>query len=337
LQRLPDRLSLPPGSGGQGERIMDLISIPSNPVPPGAIVGKVRTRDGRTLRFARWPQPPGGRGTVLVAHGRTEFIEKYFELIADLQGRGFAVLTFDWRGQGGSSRDLPDPMKGHVGDFAEYDTDLQTIAREILLPDCPPPHFALGHSMGGAVLLRALRAGVTWFDRTVVAAPMVGLAMLGSFPRVSRATIEAMALTGFAKRYVPGGGPAPVMCRPFEGNPVSSDVVRYERAKAVVEVAPALGTGSPTVGWVHAAFRAMDAFSDPAFPRAIRQPLLIVAAGADRVVATPAIERMARHLRTHAFISVENARHELMMERDRYRDRFLAAFDAFVPGTPVYS
>ena len=29
-------------------------------------------------------------------------------------------------------------------------------------------------------------------------------------------------------------------------------------------------------------------------------------------------------------------RHELLMEQDRFRMQALAAFDAFVPGTPIY-
>ena len=33
-------------------------------------------------------------------------------------------------------------------------TDLATFTREVVLPDCPPPLFALGHSMGATVLIR---------------------------------------------------------------------------------------------------------------------------------------------------------------------------------------
>jgi len=53
-----------------------------------------------------------GKGTVCVFGGRGEFIEKYFETIGELRRRGFAVATMDWRGQGRSSRQLPDARKG---------------------------------------------------------------------------------------------------------------------------------------------------------------------------------------------------------------------------------
>ena len=64
----------------------------------------MKTPDGVNLRFARWTPPPGRKGTVVVLQGRTESIEKYFETVRDLRARGFAVATFDWRGQGLSDR-----------------------------------------------------------------------------------------------------------------------------------------------------------------------------------------------------------------------------------------
>src|SRR5262245_53529183 len=103
---------------------MDLVSIPANPAPEDVVTGRLTTRDGVGLRFARWQPPPGRKGTVCLFQGRTEFIEKYFETVRDLRARGFAVAIFDWRGQGLSDRALGDRMKGHVGDFSEYELDI---------------------------------------------------------------------------------------------------------------------------------------------------------------------------------------------------------------------
>ena len=41
-------------------------------------------------------------------------------------------------------------------------------------------------------------------------------------------------------------------------------------------------------------------------------------------------------LRAGSHLIVAGSRHELMHEQDRYRVQFWAAFDAFVPGTPMY-
>ena len=60
-------------------------------------------------------------------------------------------------------------------DFSEYDRDLEAFVKEIVLPDCPPPLFALGHSMGAAVLIRSAQHGRRWFDRIVLTGPMINL------------------------------------------------------------------------------------------------------------------------------------------------------------------
>ena len=65
-------------------------------------------------------------------------------------------------------------------------------------------------------------------------------------------------------------------------------------------------------------------------------PLLLVAAGQDQIVSTPAIGAFAVRLRAGAHLVIPGARHELLMEQDRYREQFWAAFDAFVPGTPMF-
>ena len=314
---------------------MDLVSIPANPVPEDAVCGALKARDGVTLRFARWRPPPGRKGTVCLFHGRTEFIEKYFETVRELRARGFAVATLDWRGQGRSQRLLDDPHKGYVGDFSDYELDVDVFMKEVVLPDCPPPLFAIAHSMGGTIMLRVARQGSRWFDRIVLSAPMIKLAGIRN-TGMSRIAIKALRIMGLGGTYVPGGSATVEAVGPYIGNPLTSDPVRHARTKAVLEAAPDLGLGSPTVSWLNAALRATGEISDPSFPSKIRQPLMLVAAGRDQIVSTAAIEELAIRLRAGSHLIVAGARHELMMEQDRYRGQFWAAFDAFVPGTPLF-
>jgi lysophospholipase len=314
---------------------MDLVSISANPVPEGAVTGSINTRDGVTLRFARWHPPPGRKGTVCLFQGRAESIEKYFETVRELRARGFAVATVDWRGQGGSERALADPRKGHVGDFSEYERDAEALMTEVVLPDCPPPIFAIGHSMGATVMLRIARQGSRWFDRTVLSTPMLSLTGKRG-GAAAKSVIRAMRLLGMGTAYVPGGSAEVIATGPYVNNIATSDPVRYARAKAVLEAAPELGIGSPTVSWLSAAYRAMAEIGAPSYASKIRQPLLVLAAGRDQVVSTAAIEEVAMRLRAGSHLIIAGARHELMMEQDRYRAQFWAAFDAFVPGTPLF-
>ncbi len=314
---------------------MKLVSISANPVPDGVVSGTVKTPDGVNLRFARWTPPPGRKGTVVVLQGRTEFIEKYFETVRDLRARGFAVATFDWRGQGLSDRALSDRRKGYVRSFRQYSTDLDAVMEQVVLPDCPPPIFALGHSMGAAVLIRACHEGSRWFERVVLSAPMIALPP-GPLRGVAGPLAQFMRLIGRGGAYVPTGSATASGKEDFVGNVVTSDPVRFARNAAVLDAEPALGLGSPTIAWVDAAMQLMKQFATPGYASFIRQPMLMVAAGRDEIVSTSATEEFGSHLMAGRHLILPGSRHEILQERDLYRGQFWAAFDAFVPGTPRF-
>jgi len=312
---------------------MDLVSLAKNPVPSGASTGVFKSRGGVRLRFARWePTRPPRRGTVCLFQGRGEFIEKYFEVVADLRRRGFAVATMDWRGQGGSDRALANTSKGHVRSFSEFDQDLAAFMREIVLPDCQPPFIALAHSMGGNILLRNASLPGSWFSRMVLSAPMIDIApaRLGSSRGVSRAYAEILSGIGLGSLYVRGGSSRPIELDPFEDNPLTTSRERYERNRSILQAAPALGLGSPTVAWLRAALRSIARLTAPTYPLRVEVPLLLFAAGMDTVVSTQAIEEFALRLKVGTHVLLPQARHEILQETDELRQRFWATFDAYL-------
>ena len=308
--------------------MFELIDLPVNPLPSGAVCSPVKTTDGITLRAACWPAARHPvHGTVLILQGRAEFIEKYFETIGELTRRGFSVVTFDWRGQGGSDRLLKDRNKGHVDDFSHYLLDLNAVINDVVLADCPPPYTILAHSTGGAVALLYARQARTQIDRMVLSAPLLALA--------GRSTAWLGGITGFlgylgmAERYVPSGGARLVAREPFAGNVLSSDPRRYARQRAVIEANPALGIGSPTIGWMNAATRVFRFFQSDDFAARLPVPVLIAMAGADTVVSNRTIENFVVRMKMVTSIRLPGSRHEILMEREIFRDPFWAAFDAF--------
>jgi lysophospholipase len=313
---------------------MELVGIARNPVPSGAVPGMMVARDGVNIRYSIWPRTAEKRlGTVCLFSGRTEFIEKYFETVGDLRRRGFDVAMMDWRGQGGSGRLLRNPNKGHVEDFAQYDADLRQFMNDVVLADCPAPFYGMAHSMGAHILLRSALTKVCWFDRLILSAPMIDLVpeVTGAFAK--RTFAEALVLLGFGDFFVPGGEGKPWELAPFDDDRLTSDKLRYDRIRDVLEAAPWLGLGSPTIGWAHAAFRAIMQMNSRDFAASIKVPTLIVAAGNDTVASTRAIERFATSVKTCRHLVIAGARHEILQERDEIRDQFWAAFDAYIPGS----
>ena len=307
--------------------------IPGNPAPEQAIVGHLTAHDGLRLRYACFtPNVRPLKGTVIVLAGRNECIEKYFETIRDLSARGLAAAIFDWRGQGGSPRMLRDPQRGYVDSFADYVRDLEQFFDEIVLPDCKAPFYILGHSTGSVVALLAAPAMTNRVRRMVLVAPLIALT---SFP-ISMQTIHRLATTlyalGLGSMYMVGG-PRPRETKPFATNVLTTDHARYARNALLYETHSGLALGGPTVAWVRAACIASEAVQEEAYIARLRVPMLFVAAGADAVVSTPAIERYVRRVKAASLLTIDGARHELLQEADIYREQFFAAFDAFVPGT----
>ncbi len=315
---------------------MDLVGIARNPIPSGAVAGAFSGRDGKKLRYACWPPTgPVRRGTICLFGGRTEFIEKYFEVIADLRLRGFAVATMDWRGQGGSVHLLKNKRKGHIDHFDTFNYDLAEFMRQVVLPDCPPPFFALAHSMGANILLSAARMRSNWFERMVLVSPMLQLAEVQlPFPQsLARSAAEVLSFFGLERTYVPGGSDLSLEeMGVFEDNPLTTDYDRFHRTAAILETAPELGLGAPTIGWLRAAYRSMRLVTSKEFPAKVQVPVLIFSAGNDRVVSTQAIEAFASRLKNGSHIVISGAEHEILQEKNEMRHQFWAAFDAFMLG-----
>ncbi len=104
---------------------------------------------------------------------------------------------------------------------------------------------------------------------------------MGTAAPFSRVYAEALGALGFGALYAAGGSNEPIEMGAFEDNPLTTDRERYLRNRTVLEAVPALGLGSPTVGWLRAAFRSIARLTAPDYPLKIQVPLLLFAAGMD--------------------------------------------------------
>ena len=303
-------------------------------------VEKMTCWDQRVVRTAVWPSlDPHPKGTVCLLQGRAEFAEKYYEVIRDLRKRGFAVATMDWRGQGASERLLDDPLKGHVKRFSDYGRDLHQFLHEKVLPDFPPPHFALSHSMGGLVLLEQLPKLRVVFERAVLCAPLIEIApeqrrFLGM--RLRQSTIRKLTaflrFLGCGSHYMVSVSRSPLDRLGFDVNLLTSDGPTYDRNRQYLIDYPELAIAGPTVRWVHESCKAMARLQSSEMQSSIYTPTLIIGSSQDRIAGTKAAEYFASTARAVHAVPIPGARHELMMERKILREEFWAAFDAFIPG-----
>lgn len=289
--------------------------------PDGGSAVWLRTADGVRLRAVAWVTP-GARGTVILLQGRSEYSEKYGLAAAELASRGYATLTFDWRGQGLSNRHGRDAMLGHVNRFADYQTDLAAVLDLAGTLGLPKPFHLLSHSMGGAIALRALHRGFP--ARTAVfSAPMWGIAIRPAIRPFAWGLAAASGLARQGHRYAPGTGPVTYMAQAaFEGNTLTRDETMFALMRRQVEKHPELALGGPSMGWLREALfecRALSRLAPPAVP------VLTVMGDAERIVDPRPVRRIMARWADGRLLVVPDAEHEVIMERPAIRSAF---FDA---------
>lgn len=300
------------------------------PLPLQAVGARLRA-----ARFAPDPAVPA-RGVCVLLNGQTEFIEKYFEVIDELRARGFGVATMDWRGQGDSGRMLDDNRKGFIDDFHAYDEDLNTLYHWLVLPmlKAGEKPVALAHSMGGHNLLRYLCVQPGSFAAAVLSAPMIAVSWRGQYEWLARLATAVQMRLGNGSGWVWGMEQRDPLAMTFETQIVTSDPDRFARTQAILRADPDLRLAGASWAWLAAALKSMDWLSAPGRAETITTPLLVLGAGKDRICRTEATRAFAARLPHGEYLEIAGAEHEILMERDIYRRRLWAAFDAFMDKHP---
>ncbi len=310
---------------------------PSAPAEiPEAVLGTFEAADGTVIRYAAWPpknapEPDGqDEAAVLFLNGRSEFMEKHLETVADLHDRGFTVYTFDWRGQGLSTRALTNRRKGYVKSYDQYLADLSQFVESIVAPGRTGALYMLGHSMGSHLGLRFMHDHPGVIDKAVLVAPFIGPKTDPLPPGLLKAAMRAATAIGLGRCYLIGTGDAAPGRASYFGNPLTSDPDRFAVEDAWAARNPDLVIGGPTFRWFDASFRSLEILHQPGYAEAITAPVLIVAAGGDRIVSTAAARDYRLRLPQGRCHVLTHSLHEILHERDNLRNAFWKSFDDFL-------
>jgi len=299
-------------------------------VPEGEPIGDaywVKADDGVRLRVAAWGLE-GAKGTVLLIPGRTEYVEKYAIAAGELAERGYATISIDLRGQGLADRLQSNENAGHIGEFADYQRDVQALLKSAEHLDLPKPYFLLAHSMGGAIGLRALMNGLP-VKAAAFTGPMwhIGLGRLRTLAYVLSIILRGV---GIGNWLAPGTkNETYVLDTAFEDNLLTKDRGMYARLQAQARNHIALCIGGPSIRWVNEALRECGGLSRLPSPDL---PCLTFLGTDESVVDTDAIEKRMQAWPKGTLERVQAGEHEVLMEDANTRapimDKIAASFDA---------
>lgn len=296
--------------------------------PDGAVFSEWTAPDGMKLRRMDWPANGRAkrRGSVLYINGRSDFIEKYLEVYADFRVRGWDVTTFDWRGQGGSRGPGEERLEASFDPFVE---DLAALLAEWLRARSGP-HLAVGHSMGGHLLLRTIIDRKPALDAAILTAPMLNVNSAPIPIRVAPDIADTMYWLGLGK--MPMWKVPPAMLAPGgrRNRNLTHSAERYADELFWWHERPDFNTGAPNFGWMRAAFRSRDGTFTPEKLAQVALPILIIGAEKDRLVSAAAIRKAAALLPHAELHMMPDAAHEILRDSDEIRARAYGWIDAFL-------
>lgn len=285
--------------------------------PVGAHAEWVQAEDGVRLRVGVMGR--GQRGTILFLQGRTEYLEKYGIVASEFAQRGFGSVAVDFRGQGHSDHFVEDRRIGHVEQFSDYQLDVDALVRFAKARSMPKPWFLLGHSLGGAIGLRALMNGLD-VQAAAFSAPMWGIEM----PLVLRPVAWSLGwlshLVKYNKWVTPGMGlDAYPLSATVDDNLLTSDPDMLDYIQRQLLVDSDLQLGGPSVPWLYRALRECHDLQKNAF---VRIPTLTFLPTDEEIVSKDSMRDLVSRWSNARLIEVEGGRHETMMETPERRAAF---------------
>jgi lysophospholipase len=296
-------------------------------VPAEAKLSTWSASDGWRLRRIDWAQPSAAkaRGSLLFAGGRGDFIEKYLEVQNHWFGRGWNVTAFDWRGQGGSRAGV----EGAAADsFDEMVDDLAGLAAD-WRGAFEGPHVAIGHSMGGHLLLRGLAERALAVEAAVLVAPMLAINSAPMPPLAAMATANLMNAIGLGTHPAWHQATTPAPAGSLRQSILTGCTGRYADELWWWKREPAFNLGAPTWAWLKAAYESGAHLSGERLA-GVSTPILLVGTDSDRLVSPGAIRRAAIDLPHAELLMFPKSGHEILRERDDIRLAALARIDAFL-------
>ena len=314
------------------QQVMNFSSVASLLTPPNNWQwGELYNADRKNLRYG-WNCPDNAKGLIVIAEGRSEVIEEYFESIRDLNEQGYACAIMDWQGHGMSYRYYDDNSRHHSEGFDKDTDDFRYFLSELdLNPELQGlPKILFAHSMGANITMRYLEDHADAFNCALMVAPMLGLRPKRFIKYFGKAILSTISKLGWHDHYAPGQTPWSEAFSTITKVKVSSDTIRRDVQPYLFKTRPELQCGGVTYGWVKEALRSIHHLHDPDTAKKIVTPIFMSLAGRDIVVDNEGACKTASYRPDCTMKTYPNAQHQLHRECDTIRDEFMEDMFNFI-------
>ena len=251
------------------------------------------------------------KGVIVISHGFTESIRKYYESIYYMLQAGYSVWGVDHRGHGNSFRHNENPYVVHILRFEDYVLDLKCLTETRVKPASGElPLYLYCHSMGGCIGTWLIEAEPTLFRKAVLSSPMLGLTF-GKIP-TPIVYVGAMikSMNGRIKEPLQ---PINAFPDPDFENSCDSSECRYYFYNRMRARNRELQVTSVSMGWGMEAVKACRRVTSRAQTGKIQIPVLLFQAGNDTVVDNAAQNLFCSRVKSCELQKVPGIKHEIYM------------------------
>ena len=252
---------------------------------------------------------------LVIIPGRGEIAHKYAELLYSLRNENKRIVILFVRGQGQSSRLLPDKQRCHIDKFCYFREDISFLLKKLNIKSYKLLAFSLGSLISLDVILNS--------DHPPLKAALLAPYIYPYFP-LPRFILSSLimilgSLPFINKCYTPHGKNYKRV--PFDSNYHSHSETRFNYYHDYYALHKNLTIGGPTWRFLREAYICQKNILKGQFKFKI--PVMAILSGADKVVSTDIARKFfLKHLNDNKgmnLITVDNAYHDLLNEADQYR------------------
>jgi len=254
----------------------------------------IKTSDGIELFTQSWKvQNP--KAILVLTHGFDDHSSRYAHVGKALNGAGYSLYAYDWRGQGKSGG-----TRGHIPSYDQVLDDLGLVTADAKKDQPSKKMFLYGHSMGGNITLNYVLRRSPALHGVMVTGSQLRLAFQPSAIQVALGRGMANLIPTFSQKVnldIDMISHDQAVRDAYRADPLRSGVIS---AKLFVEI---MNAGEYALA--HAA--------------EFKSPLLIMHGGSDGITDPKASQEFAERisLADKKFIRYENLYHEIHNEPEK--------------------
>lgn len=280
--------------------------------------GYSERKPGQKLYFEHY-RTDDPKATVVILHGFTESIGKFYETAYYFLTSGFHVWMLQQRGHGKSFRGTQDPALVKIEHYEDLILDLHHFVTEQVKKAVDTeryPLYLFGHSMGGGVSGCYLERYPGVFEKAVLSSPMMELNSGGTPAWLAASYAALMKLLKKGEKYMPGS--TPFSGEPDFANSCSNCEERYNYWFEVIKAHPEYQMSCSAITTALELLKLTREVTAKKNCRRVRTKVLLIQAGKDTMVKSGGQDAFIRGIGEWGKkIVLPEAKHEIYFGQDK--------------------